>query len=182
MLRQIGQTGQLYSYRWIPNYVVYKIQLLHLAASTHPIQKDSKALDDHADTCTHKCLQTPTQKQTHTPNTFLRTHECNLVCMCVCRVYLHVHLFECLFVCVLGLCIFMCACGCVHVFLRTHECIHYTQAHTHTHTNTHTHKHTHTHIHTHTHKFSLYTYTYVIERDSTAVSDHLVAEDKYSQH
>ena len=35
---------------------------------------------------------------------------------CIC-VYLHVHLFECLFVCVLGLCMFMCACGYVHMFL-----------------------------------------------------------------
>ena len=31
-------------------------------------------------------------------------------------------------------------------------------------------------------QFSLYTCTHVIERDSTAVSDHLVAEDKSSLH
>ena len=42
---------------------------------------------------------------------------------------------------------------------------------------------THTHAHTHTHaQFSLYTVTHVIQRDSTAVGDHLVAKDKYSQH
>ena len=49
-------TKNICSYRLIPNYVVCKLQSLHLAASTHPIQKDSKALDDHADTSTHKCI------------------------------------------------------------------------------------------------------------------------------
>ena len=39
------------------------------------------------------------------------------LCARVCRMYLHVYLFECLFVCVLGLRMFMCACGCIYMFL-----------------------------------------------------------------
>ena len=42
------------------------------------------------------------------------------MCTCVSNVLmriLHVYLFGCLFLCVLGLCMFMCAYGCVHVLL-----------------------------------------------------------------
>ena len=55
-------TKALWSYRIILN-VVYEIQSLHLATSTHPIQKESKALDGthgSTDTYTHKCIQAPT--------------------------------------------------------------------------------------------------------------------------
>ena len=47
---------------------------------------------------------------------------------------------------------------------------------------THTHTHTHTHAHTRTNTIQpLHTCTHVIDRESTAMGDHL-AKDKYSQH
>ena len=56
----------LWSNRMIPNYIVYKNQTLHLTTSTHGIQKESKALDDHADKCAHTNVYKHQHRSKHT--------------------------------------------------------------------------------------------------------------------